>query len=178
MGHINSFDMSTNCERTFRKTVGISSLHTPRTILNSSVLWVITRFEAEVSGLPTGPIFKGQASSSTALSLKFGLICSPETSVSNHLMPRINPVHGSLRLHTYNSVSVCKFISLYYSNIKCRFIRGTHENFSSSNELFLLIFNSATDAAGSGCSQKSSIVPKSPNDTASTAVTTNTDCRH
>ena len=67
---------------------------------NSSVLWVIARrkFKTDVSGLPVGPIFKGQTVQ------EFGQL---ETSVLNHFTSRNGPEDeriqfnrgGSLRSH-------------------------------------------------------------------------------
>jgi hypothetical protein len=54
------------------------------------VRWLKT----DVSGLPIGHIFKDQVSCWTAWSLNTGPVCSPETSVLNHLTPRNNQENG------------------------------------------------------------------------------------
>ena len=50
----------------------------------------------DVSGLPIGAIFKGQAVQEEARPLKMEPIGSSETSVYNHLMLRNNPEDGRI----------------------------------------------------------------------------------
>jgi hypothetical protein len=51
-----------------------------------------------------GSIFKGQASSWTASSLKMGLIFSPKKSVSSHLTPRNNREDGKIQFNVGGSL--------------------------------------------------------------------------
>jgi hypothetical protein len=78
-----------------KKTLFISSSG-----LSRGVRWLDT----DVSGLPIGPIFKRQASSSTARPFKMEPIRSPETSVSNHLKLPTNPENGTIRFNRGRSL--------------------------------------------------------------------------
>ena len=60
---------------------------------SSELLRGVSWCKTDVSVLPTGPIFKGQA----VLLLKMGPIGSPETSVLNQLTPCNNPEDGRIR---------------------------------------------------------------------------------
>jgi hypothetical protein len=62
-------------------------------ISSSWLLCGVRWFETDVSGLPIGPIFKGQAVKE-AWPSKTRPIDSPETSVSNNLTPRNNQQNG------------------------------------------------------------------------------------
>jgi hypothetical protein len=55
----------------------------------------VRRFETDVSGLPIGSIFKGQA-------------VRVEVSVSNHITSRNNPEDGRLQFKSGGSVRSCK----------------------------------------------------------------------
>jgi hypothetical protein len=61
---------------------------------------ILRSFETDVSGLPVGPIFKGEIISSLPIQMycarSMGPIDSPATSVSNHLPPRNNPADGRI----------------------------------------------------------------------------------
>jgi hypothetical protein len=66
--------------------------------LLSGVSW----FEIDVSGLPLGPIFKGEAVQEGEKNLTLGnmeSVCSSETSVLNHVTPRKNPEDGRIQMH-------------------------------------------------------------------------------
>ena len=67
------------------------------------VVWVL---EADVSGLLTGSTFKGQHSW-TFWPVKMGPIGSPETLVSNHVTPRINPEDGGIQFNPGASLRSC-----------------------------------------------------------------------
>jgi hypothetical protein len=69
---------------------------------SSGLLRGVRCFEADVLGLPTGPIFKGQAW--TAWTLKVGQIGSPATSVSNHFSQSSNPEDRRIQLNRCGSL--------------------------------------------------------------------------
>jgi hypothetical protein len=94
--------------------------------LNCSVLWVITQdrwFITNISGLPTGPIFKVEVSKKDIWPLMMGPIGSPETLVLNQPMlcnnlehvriyVQSNPIRsGSLKVVDLG----CCFVSLRFS---------------------------------------------------------------
>ena len=69
-----------------------------RILPSSGLLRDVRWFETDVSGLPIGPNFKGQA-----CILEMGPMFSPETSISNPLTPRNNPEDGRIRFYRSGS---------------------------------------------------------------------------
>ena len=63
-------------------------------------------FETDVSGLYIVINYKGQASW-TDWPLKMGPICSPETSVLNHLIPLDNPEVAKIQFNRGGSLRSC-----------------------------------------------------------------------